>query len=72
MTKTVTVQGLAWDQIAKNKLGSEYAMHKVIAANLKARGVLLFSGDIEVAIPQTDEPRAKTPTESLPPWERNA
>ena len=65
-----TTQGLAWDQIAKEKLGSEFAMHKLLAANWQSRGVLLFSGDIPVTIPAAEVEAAKNPVRSIPPWKR--
>lgn len=68
--KHITVQGVAWDQIARERLGSEYAMHEIIARNLHLRGTLLFSGDIAVSVPEKTAETAKPPTESLPPWER--
>jgi len=66
--KTVTTQGLAWDQIAKKKLGGEFQMHRLLAENWKARGVLLFSGDIEVDLPAGVG--AQSPVQSLPPWKK--
>jgi hypothetical protein len=65
-----TVQGQAWDQLAKARLGTEFSMHKLLAANFKSRGVLLFSGDVSVNVPATEAEAAKSPTESLPPWKR--
>ncbi|MDR2946282.1 MAG: hypothetical protein LBV79_06015 [Candidatus Adiutrix sp.] len=65
-----TTQGLAWDQIAKERLGTEFRMHELLSANWKSRGVLLFSGDISVAVPEVASQATKSPAESLPPWKR--
>lgn len=68
--KTSTIQGQAWDQIAKDRLGGEYAMHELLKANWQARGVLLFSGDIPLTVPDLPETQKKAATQSLPPWKR--
>ena len=69
-SEIITTQGLAWDQIAKERLGIEFRMHELLAANWKSRGVLLFSGDIAVAVPETAGREPKSPVESRPPWKR--
>ncbi|MDL2279066.1 hypothetical protein LJC15_00180 [Desulfovibrio sp. OttesenSCG-928-G11] len=65
-----TVQGQAWDQIAKSRLGSEFQMHKLLEQNWQSRAVLLFSGDKTVSLPENAAPTAKSPTQSVPPWKR--
>lgn len=69
-TTITTVQGQAWDQIAREKLGSEFSMHTLLAANWKNRGVVLFSGDIPVTVPTAEAEAAKSPAQSVPPWKR--
>jgi hypothetical protein len=66
-----TFQGQAWDMIALNEYGSEYAMSHLLAANPQARGVLLFSGEKKLALPALPDDEAQVVQESLPPWKRN-
>jgi hypothetical protein len=63
-----TRQGQAWDQIAKETLGSEKYMHELIMANPVHRYTVFFSAGTVLAVPQigTDD---NTP-ETLPPWKR--
>lgn len=65
-----TTQGQAWDQLAKERLGTEFSMHKLLSANWQSRGVLLFSGDIAVTVPEQAAEAAKSPVASVPPWKR--
>ena len=66
--KTVynTSQGQAWDQVAKEKSGSEKAMGQLLPVNRNEMDALLFAGEIELAVPQIQA----QPVRSLPPWER--
>ena len=70
MSDATTTQGQAWDQLARERLGSEFAMHKLLAANWAGRGVLLFSGDIRLTVPEQDGQPEKNIRHSLPPWKR--
>ena len=65
-----TVQGQAWDMIAKDRLGGEFTMHRLMAENIDAMGVLLFSGDITLTLPDIQAREVKPLIESLPPWKR--
>ncbi len=47
-----TIQGEAWDILAKSKYGSEYEMHTLLAENPACLDTLLFSGNIPVNVPE--------------------
>lgn len=60
-----TIQGEAWDSIAKSKYGSEYEMHTLSAENPAMLDVLLFSGNKEINMPE----KAKTTIKIPATWE---
>lgn len=63
----VTVQGQAWDQIARDTYGSEALMDTLLSGNVDEADVLLFSGETPVLLPGEVEPAG---VRSTPPWER--
>lgn len=65
--KTITNQGRAWDQYARDAYGEERLMDAVIRANAEEADTLLFSGGLEIAVP---EGQAKGAVSTLPPWEQ--
>lgn len=56
-----TIQGEAWDSIAKSKYGSEYEMHTLLAENPAMLDVLLFSGNKEITLPDKPKTTIKIP-----------
>lgn len=60
-TKRKTIQGEAWDLIAKNKYGSEYEMHTLLAENPDVLDTLFFSGNTEITVPEKDKTAVKIP-----------
>lgn len=55
MNKTyVTIQGDTWDKIAYDTLGSEYLLPLLLESNPKHRNVVIFSGGINLIIPDID------------------
>lgn len=68
MPKTYTTkQGQAWDQIARDALGSEKLMHLLIRANPKHRYTVFFSAGAELKVPDVDSDQKP---KSLPPWKK--
>lgn len=61
---TSTIQGEAWDQIAKRELGSEILMHELMAANPKLRRTLIFQANVTLNVPDV----SLQPVEVAPPW----
>ena len=61
---TRTIQGEAWDQVAKRELGSEMLMHALLAANPIHRRKLVFPANVLLQVPDASLP----PVEILPPW----
>lgn len=61
---TSTIQGEAWDQIAKRELGSEMLMHELMAANPKQRRTLIFPANVTLNVPDV----SLQPVEVAPPW----
>lgn len=61
-----TSQGEAWDQVAKERYGSEKDMAVLLPANPDEMDALLLSGETRLDVP--DMPVRGTV--SLPPWER--
>lgn len=59
--KRKTIQGEAWDIIAKNKYGSEYEMHSLLAENSDVLDTLFFSGNTEIIIPEKEKTAVKIP-----------
>lgn len=62
-----TKQGQAWDQVAKEALGSEKLMHHMLQANPEHRLTVFFSAGTVLTVPKVD--RNQQP-ETLPPWKR--
>lgn len=62
-----TIQGQAWDQIAREALGDEKLMHHMIRANPEHRRVVFFSAGVSLKIP--DVKKENRPPE-LPPWKK--
>lgn len=56
-----TVQGEAWDTIAKKKYGSEYEMHVLLAENPAFLDTLFFSGNKEIRVPEKEKTAIKVP-----------
>ncbi len=56
-----TIQGEAWDILAKSKYGSEYEMHTLLAENPSCLDTLLFSGNIPVNVPEKEKTTVKIP-----------
>jgi hypothetical protein len=54
MANYTTVQGDTWDKIALKTLGSEYLLPLLLEENSKYRTTLIFSGGIELNIPDID------------------
>lgn len=50
----ITSQGDTWDKIAYKTLGSEYLLPILLEANQKYRKTVIFSGGIELVIPDVD------------------
>lgn len=53
-SKYITVQGDTWDLIAYKTLGSEYLLPFLIDLNQQHRKTLIFSGGIELNIPELE------------------
>ena len=55
MDKTYsTVQGDTWDKIAYETLGSELLLPILLEANKQHRKVVIFSGGVNLVIPEID------------------
>lgn len=70
MTKTYrTIQGDTWDMIAKNQLGDEHFMSKLMEVNFQHRELSVFPSGVVLTLPEVSQ----TPQEielNLPPWKR--
>jgi len=62
-----TSQGQAWDQVAKDALGSEKLMHEMLKANPEHRYTVFFSAGTELTVPDVD---TTSKPQDLPPWKR--
>ena len=62
-----TKQGQAWDEVARQALGSEQLMHRLLEANPQHRYTVFFSAGTELVVPdiETDDK-----PETLPPWKK--
>jgi len=68
MPKTYTTkQGQAWDQVAKEVLGSEKLMHEMLRANPEHRYTMFFSAGTVLTVPDVE---VVNQPENLPPWKR--
>lgn len=67
---TRTIQGQAWDQVAKAFYGSEKLMDRLVASNIDDADVLLFSGGMPLGLPDVDAREARRATVQAAPWER--
>lgn len=64
--KYKTVLGDTWDLIAFKTLGNEMYANKIVESNLQYKGVVFFSANVELTIPDIE-----TPSETgLPPWKK--
>jgi len=66
MKKYRTVLGDTWDHISYKEYGDYSHIQDLISANKEHMETVMFSGGIELNIPETE---AKTST-NLPPWKR--
>ncbi len=66
-SEKTTMQGQAWDQLAKDLYGAEVQFGVLLPENTDEMDVLLFGGDVRVTAP--DVSSAGT-VSSLPPWEK--
>lgn len=60
-----TSQGDMWDQLAKNLLGSELLMGKLIAANPAHSSTVIFSAGVVLTVPEVVQQPSMFPQ---PPW----
>ena len=63
-----TIQGDTWDRIAKNLGWPETHLYHLMEANPDHQNVVLFSGGVELTVPEVPEPVEEL---SLPPWKRS-
>lgn len=56
-----TVQGEAWDVIAKSVYGSEYEMSALLAENTEHLDTLLFSGNKDIRLADREKVTVKVP-----------
>ncbi|HBV6392393.1 TPA: phage tail protein [Klebsiella aerogenes] len=70
MNSYTTIQGDAWDLIARKVYGDEYLAGYLMAANIKHRNTVLFSGNVVLNVP--DAPEVLATANNLPPWRRNS
>lgn len=54
MVNYVTKQGDTWDKIAYATLGSEYLLPLLLEVNKQHRKVIIFSGGINLSVPEVD------------------
>ena len=67
MSSRTTIQGQAWDQLAKDVYGKETRLDRLLPENVDEMDTLLFGGDVRVAAPEAP---SVAKVSSLPPWER--
>ena len=65
-----TIQGQAWDQIAREAWGSELLMDRLTAGNVDEDDVLLFSGNTMLDVPEVSAADARRASVQPAPWER--
>lgn len=70
MISVRTIQGQAWDQIAKASYGSELLMDRLTAGNADEADVLLFSGNTALDVPEVSTADARRASVQPAPWER--
>ena len=63
-----TIQGQAWDEIAREVYGRESAMDTLLAANPEHSGQLTLPANVELTVP--DLPDTDTPQAPTAPWDR--
>lgn len=56
-----TIQGEAWDMLAKKEYGSEYDMQALLETNPAFVDTLLFSGNKEINMPDKAKATIKIP-----------
>lgn len=54
MDSYITVQGETWDLIAYKIWGSEYLFPLLLEVNSQYRHIVIFSGGIELKVPEID------------------
>ncbi len=70
MAKTyTTTQGDTWDSIAYLIYGNEKLMHHLLEANPKHIGIVVFSANIVINVPDVDVSIMDT-NKNLPSWRR--
>ena len=65
-----TIQGQAWDQVAKTSSGSELLMDRLTAGNADEADVLLFSGNTALDVPEVSAADARRASVQPAPWDR--
>jgi len=61
-----TIQGQAWDEIAREVYGRESVMDRLLAANPDYRDQLTLPANAELTVPKLPD----TGTPPTPPWDR--
>lgn len=56
-----TIQGEAWDILAKKEYGSEYDMQALLEENPACLDTLVFSGNKEISMPDKERTTIKIP-----------
>ena len=67
MSSRTTIQGQAWDQLAKDVYGKETRLDRLLPENVDEMDTLLFGGDVRGGT--ADARHGATPS-VLPPGER--
>ncbi len=62
--KYTTIQGDTWDFISHKLYGTSKGTEKLIEANRKHIGTILFKSGIKLTVPQLEVEKV----ENLPPW----
>ena len=70
MNSIRTLQGQAWDQLAKASYGSELLMDRLTTANADEADALLFSGNTALDVPEVSAADARRASVQPAPWER--
>ncbi len=65
-----TIQGQAWDQLARASYGSEKLMHHLLSSNTDNADVLLFSGNTPLEVPDVGADETRRAAVQPAPWER--
>lgn len=62
-----TSQGQAWDEIARDALGDEHFMHRLMEENPEHRYTVFFSAGTVLEVPEIE---SDDRPETLPPWKK--